>query len=148
MQTHNAARCQRQQSLGSHVLQRCISGGESRLVMSFLSTWQSLHSCWRNLPLIWLYFKRAGCTGNPMTQHLAAVSILGFENCQSFFPYNCPCTYGVPQCAAHTSLIGTTLAKLSKQLRNITYRQLFNKHTILSCLFLKMVVYCNKQLCK
>ena len=58
------------------------------------------------------------------------------------------CTYGVPQCAARTSLIGTTLAKLSKQLRNITYRQLFNKHTILSCLFLKMVVYCNKQLCK
>ena len=93
------------------------------------------------------------------------MSILGFENCQSFFSYNCPCTYGVPQCAAHrnarrtamrgapqcaerTSLIGTTLAKLSKQLRNITYRQLFNKHTILSCLFLKMVVYCNKQLCK
>ena len=30
-----------------------------------------------------------------------AVSILGFENCQSFFSYNCPCTYGVPQCAAH-----------------------------------------------
>ena len=32
---------------------------------------------------------------------LSAVSILGFENCQSFFSYNCPCTYGVPQCAAH-----------------------------------------------
>ena len=31
----------------------------------------------------------------------APVSILGFENCQSFFPYNCPCTYGVPQCAGH-----------------------------------------------
>ena len=30
-----------------------------------------------------------------------AVSILGFENCQSFFSYNCPCTYGVPQCAVH-----------------------------------------------
>ena len=74
-----------------------------------------------------------------------SVYILGFENCQSFFSYNCPCTYGVPQC---TSLTVTTLAKLSKQLRNITYRQLFNKHTILSCLFLKMVVYCNKQLCK
>ena len=29
------------------------------------------------------------------------VSILGFENCQSFFSYNCPCTYGVPQCAVH-----------------------------------------------
>ena len=55
---------------------------------------------------------------------------------------------GAPQCTARTSLIGTTLAKLSKQLRNITYRQLFNKHTILSCLFLKMVVYCNKQLWK
>ena len=55
---------------------------------------------------------------------------------------------GAPQCAARSSLIVTTLAKLSKQLRNITYRQLFNKHTILSCLFLKMVVYCNKQLCK
>ena len=83
------------------------------------------------------------------TRRPAAVSILGFENCQSFFPYNCPCTYGVPQCAERTSLIGTTLAKLSKQLRNITYRQLFNKHTtLLSCLFLKMVVYCNKQLCK
>ena len=50
--------------------------------------------------------------------------------------------------APRTSLIVTTLAKLSKQLRNITYRQLFNKHTILSCLFLKIVVYCNKQLCK
>ena len=88
------------------------------------------------------------------------VSILGFENCQSF----CPTTAHVrtvcrnarrtamrgapPQYAARASLIGTTLAKLSKQLRNITYRQLFNKHTILSCLFLKMVVYCNKQLCK
>ena len=97
--------------------------------------------------------------------NIRPVSILGFENGQSFFSYNCPCTYGVPQCAAHcnarrtamrgapqcaerTSLIGTTLAKLSKQLRNITYRQLFNKHTLLSCLFLKMVVYCNKQLCK
>ncbi len=55
------------------------------------------------------------------------VYIIGFENCQSFFSYNCPCTYGVPQC---TSLIVTTLAKLSKQLRNITYRQLFNKHHI------------------
>ena len=30
-----------------------------------------------------------------------AVSILGFENCQSFFSHNCPCTYGVAQCAAH-----------------------------------------------
>ena len=30
-----------------------------------------------------------------------AVSILGFENCQSFFSHKCPCTYGVPQCAAH-----------------------------------------------
>ena len=30
-----------------------------------------------------------------------SVSILGFENCQSFFSYNCPCAYGVPQCAAH-----------------------------------------------
>ena len=84
--------------------------------------------------------------------HCQSVSILGFENCQSFFSYNCPCMYDVPQCAAQcaarTSLIVTTLAKLSKQLRNITHRQLFNKHTILSCLFLKMVVYCNKQLCK
>ena len=118
----------------------------------------------------------------PETAHIwanaGAVSILGFENCQSFFSHNCPCMYGAPQCAARrtamrgapqcaahrnarrtamrgapqcaacTSLIGTTLAKLSKQLRNITYRQLFNKHTILSCLFIKMVVYCNKQLCK
>ena len=57
----------------------------------------------------------------------------------------CAAMRGAPQCAACTSLIGTTLAELSKQLRNITYRQLFNKHTILSCLFLKMVVYCNKQ---
>ena len=56
----------------------------------------------------------------------------------------CAAMRGAPQCAARTSLIGTTLAKLSKQLRNITYRQLFNKHTILSFLFLKMVVYCNK----
>ena len=43
-------------------------------------------------------------------QGVGAVSILGFENSQSFFSYNCPCTYGVPQCAAHrnarTSLIG------------------------------------------
>ena len=60
----------------------------------------------------------------------------------------CAAMRGAPQCAARTSLIGTTLAKLSKQLRNITYRQLFNKHTILSCLFLKIVVYCNKQPCK
>ena len=87
------------------------------------------------------------------------VSILGFENCQSFFLTTAhvrtvcrnarrTAMRGAPQCAARTSLIGTTLAKLSKQLRNITYRQLFNKHTILSCLFLKMIVYCNKQLCK
>ena len=34
-------------------------------------------------------------------RYYASVSILGFENCQSFFSYNCPCTYGVPQCAAH-----------------------------------------------
>ena len=27
-------------------------------------------------------------------RELRPVSILGFENCQSFFPYNCPCTYG------------------------------------------------------
>ena len=52
--------------------------------------------------------------------------------------------YGVAQCPARTSLIGTTLAKLSKQLQKITYRQ----HTISSCLFIKMVVYYNKQLCK
>ena len=71
--------------------------------------------------------------GHATGNHQCAVSILGFENCQSFFSYNCPCTYGVPQCAARgapqcaerISLIGTTLAKLSKQLRNITYRQLF-----------------------
>ena len=72
------------------------------------------------------------------------VSILGLENCQSFFSHNSPWMYvrcaamrGAPQCAARTSLIGTTLAKPSKQLRNITYRQLFNIHTILSCLFIK-----------
>ncbi len=34
-------------------------------------------------------------------QRWDTVSILAFENCQSFFSYNCPCTYGVPQCAAH-----------------------------------------------
>ena len=61
---------------------------------------------------------------------LCPVSILGFENCQSFFSYmyiRCAAMRGAP---------------------HITYRKLFNKHTILSCLFLKMVVYCNKQLCK
>ena len=36
-----------------------------------------------------------------VTHEWSPVSILGFENCQSFFSYNCPCTYGVPQCAAH-----------------------------------------------
>ena len=30
------------------------------------------------------------------SHYIHAVSILGLENCQSFFPHNCPCTYGVP----------------------------------------------------
>ena len=38
-----------------------------------------------------------------------AVSILGFENCQSFFSYNCPCTYGVPQCAVHRNARRTAM---------------------------------------
>ena len=67
--------------------------------------------------------------------HFNTVSILGFENCQSFFPHKFPW-----QDSAHkrchlggsislTMLIGTTLAQLSKQLRNITYRQLFKINT-------------------
>ena len=45
--------------------------------------------------------------------------------------------HSTPQCATRTSLIGTPLAKLSKQLPNITYRQLFNKHTIIVMLVYK-----------
>ena len=41
----------------------------------------------------------------------------------------CVAMRGALQCAARTSLIGTTLAELSKQLRNITYRQLFKINT-------------------
>ena len=61
-------------------------------------------------------------------KYVQPVSILGLENCQSFFPphlpmyVRCATMHGVPQRVAHTSLIGTTLAKLSKQLRNITYK--------------------------
>ena len=48
---HTAACYRRQHSLGSHVLQIWTSAAESRMAMSFLPTWLSLRSCWRNLPL-------------------------------------------------------------------------------------------------